>query len=172
MDFQVETKKARYKMRATMQTARLYRSIFLSDLIKDLTLDSEELDAEKITKIMYVHVLCRDESIQEYEAWTATLPAIPLSDVITAIQTVWTAITMPTVDIPADTGESEGRVRDTDLGYSNILYIGKKLKLSLFEMDVLTPGEILDMLYTEVKMQEEQKNPVYLATQDDYENFF
>lgn len=179
MDFEVVTRKITFMMRATLRAGSLYRRIFCADLVKDLTTDFDNTDnfsdIEKVFQLIYIFCYNKNFSMPDYHTWKDSLPAFPAGEVIRAIQGVWAAVSTPTIEPPEpeEDEEAEGRQRKTEeASFLFYQYLARKLKISFTDMGSMLPGELIDILYYDMRMQYNAENPEYLANQSDYEDFF
>ena len=153
------------------RAALIYRQTFLSDMITDMTALTKDgvywttENIEKLFGVIWAHVKNADETTPDYHIWKKRLPGIQAILVVRALYGLWAIVSEPVVKTV-----DEGRSRDDlEPSYSLYRYIARKLKIDFDEFLSMTPGELLDVANFESKMA---KEPVYTATQADYDSFF
>lgn len=176
MNFEIAiNKKMSWKMKATFNACLLYRRTFLSDLITDMEkLTADEVkwtteNTEKLFGIIWCFVRNRTPETPEYLVWKKNLPGIQAIKVVQAIASLWAMCSVPVVDTPAaDDHQHEG----TDPSLSLYIYLARKMRISMTDFAEMIPGELLDIVNFEAKMQDAAADPTYKATQADYDSFF
>ena len=164
-------RKMKAEVKIDFRAALIYRQTFLSDLIEDMTALTKDgvywttENIEKLFGIIWAHVKNANDSTPDYLVWKKRLPGIQAILVVRALYGLWAVVSEPVVKT-ADEGRSRD---DLEPSYSLYRYIARKLKIDFGEFLQMTPGELLDIANFETKMQAE---PVYTATQADYDNFF
>lgn len=176
MNFEIAiNKKELWKMRATFNACLLYRRTFLSDLIQDmekLTADDVKWTTENVEKlfgIIWCFVKNREPNTPEYLIWKKGLPGIQAIKVVQAIASLWAMCSVPVINTPAaDDHQREGM----DPCLSLYIYLARKMHISMTDFAGMIPGELLDIVNFETRMQDAAADPTYKATQADFDGFF
>ena len=177
MDFRISSDgKDCYDIRVNFKAARLYRQNFMSDLIRDLKIFTEyegqinEEDTEKMLGIVWSHLKAKNSSVPDYTSWKNKVKKIDLSILIPVINNLWSILSVPTIKTNKD--ENERQQMGAENSWNLYRYLARKMKIPMVELDEMTPGELMDIVYYEMKMNEMEENPVYIAKQEDFEDFF
>ena len=166
------------EMTATFRTADIYRKTFLSDMIKDMarfTSDDTNVswndeDINKLFGIIWAHIKCRNKETPEFEDWKKTLKNIKAIEAVKKISELWMTLSVPTIE--QDEINSAPSRDDVEPSYLLYKYLARKLNISNDEFLEMTPGELMDIVWFELKMERESKDPTYKAAQNDYDEFF